>query len=65
MGGTPRSEWAYDDRQEAGRLGAVVQGLRHRRAEVVADYNAQAKMVTREQFRSDELPLEISLLPTP
>jgi len=52
----PRTDWTFDDRQEHGRLNAVLQGLQNQRADVVATYNARSKMSNRDIFKDKQLP---------
>lgn len=55
----PRSEWDFRDKEEHGRLQTNVVGLQNVRAEMVATYNARAKMANRSIFMSKELPEHI------
>lgn len=55
-----RTNWTFEDKNEAGRLRAVTQGLRSQKEDLVAEYNARAKMANRNIFQ-DNLPLFIDL----
>ena len=55
----PRDAWKFDDRQEWNRLNAIVLGLRGQRADMVALYNARAKMVNRSIFMDSDVPEEL------
>ena len=56
----PRDTWKFDDRTEWNRLNAIVLGLRNQRTDMVAEYNAKAKMANRNIFMSGDLPAELS-----
>jgi len=43
----PRSDWSPDDTNELSRLRTIAMGLENHRAQIAADYNARASMVTR------------------
>lgn len=55
-----RADWTFEDKTENSRLRAVAQGLRSQKEDVVAEYNARAKMANRNIFQ-DNLPLFIDL----
>lgn len=55
-----RKDWTFEDKTEEARLKSVVLGLKNQREDLVANYNARAKMVNRSVFQ-DKLPLFISL----
>lgn len=52
-------EWAFDQREEYGRLNSHVTGLRQARRSMVETYNARAAMVTRNLWKSSDLPYHI------
>lgn len=52
----PRADWGFTDKDEFGRLNAVVLGLKNQRQDMVAKYNARSKMANRSIFKSGELP---------
>lgn len=55
----PRTSWKFDDRNEWNRLNAIELGLRNQRSDMVAEYNAKAKMANRNIFMSGDLPAEL------
>lgn len=55
-----RSSWTFEDKTEDSRLGAVVLGLQNQKQDLVAEYNARAKMANRNIFQNN-LPLFIDL----
>lgn len=55
-----RTSWTFEDKTESSRLGAVFQGLKNYKEDIVAEYNARAKMANRNIFQ-DSLPMFISL----
>lgn len=57
-----RDKWTFEDKTEHARLSAVVLGLKNHYEEIVAEYNAKAKMANRNIFQ-DDLPLIFSLKP--
>jgi hypothetical protein len=54
----PRSEWTYQDKQEASQLHQTVTALRLHRQQLVAEYNAKAKSETRA-FLAWGMPKEV------
>jgi hypothetical protein len=56
----PRTDWTFEDKTEDARLQSVVTGLKQQREDLVANYNARAKMANRNIFQ-DNLPLFIGL----
>lgn len=55
-----RSNWTFEDKTEDSRLHTVAQGLRSQKEDLVAEYNARAKMANRNIFQNN-LPLFINL----
>ncbi len=55
----PRSEWGYEDKTEHARLVTLSDGLKFQCADIVADYNAKAKQVTRSIFKTDSTPYQL------
>lgn len=55
-----RSQWTFEDKTEDARLSTVVLGLKQQREDLIAEYNARAKMANRNIFQ-DRLPLFINL----
>lgn len=51
-----RSEWDIFDKQEGDRLRSIVLSLENHREELIGDYNAKSKMVTRQIFKGKTLP---------
>jgi len=51
-----RSTWAFEDRNEDNRLRSVKLGLQNHLEDLIADYNARAKMATRNIFADNVLP---------
>ena len=56
----PRESWTFEDKTESSRLNTIVLGLKNQKEDLVAEYNARAKMSNRNIFQ-DRLPLFISL----
>ena len=56
LGGAPRSEWGFQDREEWNRLNSVLLGLQNQRTSLVAEYNAKSKMENRALFKDEGLP---------
>lgn len=52
----PRTEWTFEDKTEAARLGAIAQGLRSQLEDVIATYNARGKMANRTLFKDSIVP---------
>lgn len=55
----PRTNWSFEDKDEYGRLGSVILGLKNQRQDLVAMYNARSKMANRAIFKSSELPEQL------
>ncbi|MDI6788246.1 MAG: hypothetical protein QME51_07730, partial [Planctomycetota bacterium] len=55
-----RKDWTFEDKNEAARLSAILQGLKGHYEDLVAEYNAKAKETDRAIFK-DELPLFFDL----
>lgn len=51
-----RSGWDFQDKQESSRLRAIAQGLRGQQEQIVANYNARAKMASRNIFLNGIVP---------
>lgn len=51
-----RSSWTFEDKTEASRLAAIQQGLQSQLEDMVATYNARAKMANRNIFESGIIP---------
>lgn len=51
-----RSDWTFEDKNEWSRLNSVILGLKNQKKDIVAEYNARSAMVTREIFKTSELP---------
>lgn len=51
-----RTNWDFQDKQEDARLRSIAQGLRGHQEQVIADYNARAKMATRNIFINGVVP---------
>lgn len=56
----PRDKWTFEDKNEYARLTTIYDGLKYQRADIAGKYNARSKMMNRELFKGDELPLELS-----
>lgn len=52
----PRSEWTWEDKQEAARLSSITLGLKQQIIQRTEDYNARAAMANRDIFRDGLLP---------
>lgn len=55
-----QKNWTFEDKTEIARLGAVILGLQNHKEDLVATYNARAKMANRNIFQNN-LPMFISL----
>lgn len=55
-----RSTWTFEDKTEDARLHTIATGLKNQYEDMVAQYNARAKMVNRNIFQNN-LPLFIGL----
>lgn len=55
-----RKSWTFEDKTEHARLQSVVLGLKNQLEDVVATYNARAKMANRNIFQ-ENLPLFVGL----
>jgi hypothetical protein len=53
------SDWAFDQREEYGRLNSHVTGLKQARRGMIEVYNARASMITRNLWKSSTLPQHI------
>lgn len=56
-----RSKWTFEDKTEFSRLQSVSQGLQSQLEDVVATYNARAKMANRSIFKDGLIPNMINL----
>lgn len=52
----PRTEWTWEDKQEAARLSSITLGLKQQVIQRTEDYNARAAMANRDIFRDGLLP---------
>lgn len=57
-----RTLWDWEDKQEDSRQRSVVLGLQNHLEQLIADYNARAKMATRNIFEDSVLPDYIDAL---
>lgn len=57
-----RKDWTFEDKGEDSRLRAVSLGLQNNLTQMIADYNARAKMATRNIFENSVLPSYIDAL---
>ena len=55
----PRENWDFRDKEEQQRLQANLTGLANVRAEMVAEYNARAKMANRSIFMTKDVPAQV------
>lgn len=51
-----RKDWTFEDKNEYSRLNSVKLGLQNHLEQVIADYNARAKMANRNIFINGILP---------
>lgn len=56
-----RTKWSFEDKQEDARLNSVVLGLQNYLEQLVADYNARAKMANRNIFQDGVIPSFIEI----
>lgn len=52
----PREKWDFRDKEESARLKTNLTGLQNVRADMVATYNARAKMANRSIFMGKDVP---------
>lgn len=57
----PRSEWTWEDKQEAARLSSITLGLKQQIIQRTEDYNARAAMANRDIFRDGLLTQTLEL----
>jgi hypothetical protein len=57
-----RANWKRADTTEFSRLGSVLQGLRYQRDNIISDYNARSKLLTRNLLKGHELPYQINII---
>ena len=57
-----RKEWTFEDKNEDTRLRSVTLGIENHLEQLIADYNARAKMATRNIFEDSVLPDYIDAL---
>lgn len=57
-----RLEWTFEDKQEDSRLNSIYLGLSNHLEGLIGDYNARAKMSTRNIFQNSVLPDYIDAL---
>lgn len=57
----PRKEWTFEDKDEYSRLQSVKLGLQNQLQDMVADYNARAKMANRSIFLTGKIPAVIEI----
>ena len=51
-----RKDWTFEDKTEASRLRSIVQGLQSQQENLIANYNARAKMANRNIFLDGKIP---------
>jgi hypothetical protein len=51
-----RKDWTFEDKTEHARLNAVHTGITNQIEDLVAEYNARAKMATRNIFQDGKIP---------
>lgn len=51
-----RKDWTFEDKTEYARLSSVAAGLNNQVEDMVAEYNARAKMATRNIFEDGKIP---------
>jgi hypothetical protein len=52
----PRSDWTFEDKNEAARLDAIATGLKTSREDMVSLYNSRSQMANRAIFKTNDLP---------
>ena len=52
----PRVDWTFEDKTESSRLGTIKLGLQNHLEQIIANYNARAKMANRNIFQNSILP---------
>jgi len=51
-----RKDWTFEDKGESARLSAIAQGIESNLKDMIADYNARAKMANRNIFQDGIIP---------
>lgn len=51
-----RKDWSFDLNTEYSRLSSTLTGLKNFKRDMVAEYNAKAKMLTRKFFMGKDIP---------
>ena len=51
-----RTKWTFEDKTESSRLESLKLGLQNQLEQVIADYNARAKMANRNIFQNNIIP---------
>jgi hypothetical protein len=51
-----RKDWTFEDKTEHARLNSVHSGITNQIEDLVAEYNARAKMATRNIFQDGKIP---------
>jgi len=57
-----RKDWTFEDKNELSRLQSISSGLKYQANDMIAQYNAKSKMITRSLWKSSELPFNINPL---
>jgi len=57
-----RTDWTFEDKTEFSRLNSIKLGIKNQLEDIIATYNARAKMATRNIFQNTVLPSYIDAL---
>jgi hypothetical protein len=57
-----KKDWTFEDKNEDARLRSIVLGAENNLEQLIANYNARAKMATRNIFENSVLPSYIDAL---
>lgn len=57
-----RTKWSRQDRDAYSQWQTTLNGQRSQRQNIVADYNAQSRMVTRQLWKNPDLPYQLEIV---
>lgn len=57
-----RTEWSRQDRDAYAQWNTTLNGQRSQRQNIVAEYNAKSKLITRSLWKSPNLPYQLAIV---
>jgi hypothetical protein len=57
-----RSEWSRQDRDAYAQWNTTLNGQRSQRQNIVAEYNAKSRMITRQLWKASHLPYQLEIV---